>query len=141
MHLGAREDLELPDLRELGDDVLGHAVAEVLVVFGAAQVLEVEHGDRLLPPPVRPPRARIGRRGGLAGVEVPLEALQVGLQLGRALVAQLGVLLERLADDPLELRRHLRVDGGAAAASGSGWPANTTAEVLPVEAPRPVAIS
>ena len=45
-HGRARKDLQPADLRKLGDDVFGDAVAEVLVLFHAAEVLEIEHGDR-----------------------------------------------------------------------------------------------
>ena len=58
-HRGTREDLQALDLRELRDDVLGHAVAEVFVLFDAAQVLEVQNRDRLLR---RSGRARGSRR-------------------------------------------------------------------------------
>ena len=47
-HRRAREDAQLLHLRQLRDHVLGHAVAEVLVLLGAAQVLEVEDGHRLV---------------------------------------------------------------------------------------------
>ena len=115
-HLRAREDPELRDLRELGDDVFGHPVAEVLVVLHAAQVLEVEDGHRFLRRRRRRRRGRarprLRRRRVAAGVAIALEPLQVGLQLRGALVAQLRVLLERLGDHPLELRRHLAVHVG-----------------------------
>ncbi len=40
--LGTREHADLPDLGQLCDDVLGHSIAKVLVILGAAQVFEVE---------------------------------------------------------------------------------------------------
>lgn len=45
-HFRAREDLQLSDLREFGDDIFGHAVAEVFVFFGATLVFEIENRDR-----------------------------------------------------------------------------------------------
>ncbi len=47
-HRRAREDVQAADLRQLGDDVLGDPIAEVLVLLHPAQILEVEHRDRLL---------------------------------------------------------------------------------------------
>ena len=85
-----REDAQLAHLRQLRDHVFGHAVAEVLVLLGAAQVLEVEHRHRLL--------AR-ARRSHAPRVDLALQPLQVGAQLRRRLVAQPPVLLEQLADD------------------------------------------
>ena len=64
----------------------------------------------------RGPRRGAGG-GGAAAVfplraefRVALQALQVRLQLGRALVAQVPVLFEGRVDDALELRRKLRVE-------------------------------
>src|SRR6516225_10377767 len=44
----ARDDKEPPDLRQRGDDVLGHAVREKLLFRVAAHVLERQHRDRRL---------------------------------------------------------------------------------------------
>jgi hypothetical protein len=111
----ARQDLEALDLRELRDDVLGHAVAEVLVLLHAGEVLEVEDRDR---PLGRPRGAATGvlelRRAPVARVGVALQAQEVRLELGRGLAAQVAVLLEGLREDPPELgrqRRHELGDG------------------------------
>ena len=63
-HRGARNDLERPDLRQLGDDVLGDPVREVLVLRLGAEVQERQHGDG----PRRGARtARVGECGGEVG--------------------------------------------------------------------------
>ncbi len=56
----ARKDPQPLDLRQLRDDVLGHSIAEVFVLFDPAGILEVENSDRFagsLPSRV----ARLGR--------------------------------------------------------------------------------
>ena len=68
------------------------------------------HDDRHLAPPARSDRRhsaagrrrmrRQTRRFGIA-----LQPLQIGAQIGRALVAQIAIFLQRLADDALQLRR------------------------------------
>ena len=45
-HGGAREEAKFLDFRELGDDVLGHAVAKVFVLFVPAEICEIEYGER-----------------------------------------------------------------------------------------------
>lgn len=52
-HGGARKKLELFDLGEFGDDVFGHTVAKVFVLFVAAGIGEVQHGDGLFGPKSR----------------------------------------------------------------------------------------
>ena len=47
-HGGAREDVQALDLGEIGEDVLGDAVPQVLVFLHAGEVLEIEDGDRTL---------------------------------------------------------------------------------------------
>ena len=42
-HLRPRENSQSRDFRKFGDHVLGHAVAEIFVLFGAAQILEIQH--------------------------------------------------------------------------------------------------
>ena len=115
-HLRAGKDLQLLDLRQLGDDVLGDPVAEVLVLLRAALVLEVEHGDGSVQ---GRGRLRTGARNALvclvcggssAGVEVALEPLQVGTELGGRLAAQVGILLERLVQDALQRDGQARIE-------------------------------
>ena len=81
---------------------------------GRARGGEQDRGEQRAPSSAMRRRRRDGRgRRGLAAprrVRVALQALQVRLQLGGALVAQVAVLLERRVDDPLELRRQLRVE-------------------------------
>ena len=60
-HRGARDHLEASDLRELGDDVLGDTVAEVLIVCAGAHVRQRQHGDRRLARCRRHPSVRFGR--------------------------------------------------------------------------------
>ena len=55
-------------------------------------------------------RRRRADRSRAPRFAVALETPQVGLEVGRGLVAQPRVLLEALQDDPLELRRHLGIE-------------------------------
>ena len=47
-HGGSRKNLQLLDLRELGDDVFGHTIAEVFVVFAVAEIFKIEDRDGLV---------------------------------------------------------------------------------------------
>src|SRR5437867_2719890 len=42
----ARDDAQLPESRQLGDDVFGYAIAEVLLIRVATHIREGQHGDR-----------------------------------------------------------------------------------------------
>ena len=42
----AGDDEQLGEPRQLGDDIVGNAVAEIVLVLVAAQVVERQHGDR-----------------------------------------------------------------------------------------------
>jgi hypothetical protein len=108
-HRRPREDLHPPDLREFRDDVLGDAVAEVLVLLHAAQVLEIHDRERRLGRLDRAAPARAVGRAVPSGIEVAPDAMQVGLQLGRGLVPETAVFLERLLQQPAE---RLRQPGG-----------------------------
>ena len=44
-HGRTREDAQPLNVGQLGDDVLGHAIAKILIFLGAAQVLEVKNSD------------------------------------------------------------------------------------------------
>ena len=83
-----RYDLESRNSSERVDDLLGQAVAEVLVLLVAAHVLERQYGDRL--------RALYVVRG---------ERLERRAQLGDALVAPSRVLLQAAAHDELDCGR------------------------------------
>ena len=55
-------------------------------------------------------------------IALALDGLQVCLQLRGGLVAPPAILFERLANNPFEFRRHVRVqDSAGAAARDSGW--------------------
>ena len=41
------KDVQPFDLQQLSDDVFRHAVAKVFIFLGAAEILEIEHGERL----------------------------------------------------------------------------------------------
>src|SRR5262249_40363707 len=49
---------------------------------------------------------------GMSGVGIPFEPLQVTANIGRALIAQIAILLQSLRDNSLEVRRNLRVNAG-----------------------------
>jgi hypothetical protein len=85
------------------------AVAEVLILFRAAQVLEIEHRHRLLC--LRSDLRSSGRHGA-SGIDLLFQPLQVRPQVGSGLLTCLGVLLQRLADDPVEFRWDLRIEPG-----------------------------
>ncbi|TMQ70208.1 MAG: hypothetical protein E6K80_09225 [Candidatus Eisenbacteria bacterium] len=77
---GARDDAQRPDLGQVGDQRLGHAVGEVLLLGVAREVLEREHGDRLDTRRRRGASRRAGRdapelQGDLARVRPPLRIL------------------------------------------------------------------
>ena len=102
-HLRTRENLKLRDFGKLGDDVFGHAIAEVFVFFPAALIFEIKHGHRLF-------RWRgSGRKSGTgvgfssggpaAGINVPPQPLQIGAKFRRGLVTQVGVFFERFAEN------------------------------------------
>ena len=83
---------------------------------------------------------RVHRRA--SGFGLALQPLQIGPDLGRRLIARLAILLERLGDDPIELRRQIGVQlATAAAASWSGSLRRSRPSVGPANAWRPVAIS
>ena len=104
---GARGHAQRPDPGEVGDQRLGHAVGEELLLRVAREVLEREHSERLDAP--RFPaifdacRSSLARRG---------RAPQVNGQVGRRLVAFRRILLEALEDDLLQPRRKLRAEAG-----------------------------
>ena len=91
----ARGDAQPGDAPERGDDLLGHAVAEVLLVARLAEVLERQHGERRA--------ARRGRRRPGAA-----QAVERVAQLHRGGEAAARVLVEAARDDGVELRRQRR---------------------------------
>jgi hypothetical protein len=99
-HFGAWENLQLRDFRELRDDVFRHPVAKVFVLFRAALIFEVQDGHGFSCCQRRrggcAARDRTGfvHGGATTGIQVALEALQVRLQFGRALAAQVKLLLK-----------------------------------------------
>ncbi len=115
-HLRAGKDLQLLDLRQLGDDVLGNPVAEVLILLRAALVLEVEHRHGAMKGRGRlRSGARIALLGLLRGwptpgVEVAFQPFEIGAQLRGRLTAQVGVLLERLVQDALQREGKARIE-------------------------------
>src|SRR5208282_2495361 len=46
-HRGAGKSIQSTNLGELGDDVFGDAIAEILIFLGAAQIFEIEDSDGL----------------------------------------------------------------------------------------------
>ena len=72
---------------------------------------------------------------------IPAQALQVCEHLGGTLVAQAGIFFDGLADDAIEFRRELGIKTGGEAGASCKMESKITAEVLPLKAIRPVAIS
>ena len=127
-----RDDAQPREARELVDEALGDPVAQVLVPGVAGRVLERQHRDgpdrgapraRAVEKPrshgeghekaERPehekaaaPAPRRGRHRARAGGPVALEVPQVHHEIAGRGVPALPVLLQALADDALELRRH-----------------------------------
>ena len=114
---GAGEDLELFDLGELGDDVFGHAIAEIFVVFAIAEIFEIEDGYGFF-------RGGSGGLGGGGGaglslgvgeaagrIAVALEAFEIGFDFGGGLVAEVAVFFDRFVDDALEFGGDRRIEG------------------------------
>ena len=99
---GAGDDLEVVNLRELRDDVLRHAVAEVLLILRRAVVLEGQHRDRIPPCGSGELRSRRGNRGLF--------------RLARARDDEIGACDDRRDDD--ERRRQPNPEGAAARRAG-----------------------
>ena len=82
-----------------------------------------------------------GNRDGGVRCGLPLESLQVGTHLGRALVAHVAIFFERLVND---LDKFLAEAQEIAAVADGGClfriASKITAELLPVNGGRPVAI-
>ena len=49
-HGGSWKKLQLLNLREFRDDVFGHAIAKVFVLFVVAKIREVQHGNSFFRP-------------------------------------------------------------------------------------------
>ena len=138
---GARKDVQTLDLREVRQDVLGDAVAQVLVFLHAREVLEVEDGDR--PLRARRRHLRVGGRSR-AGPVVPRAcgAAAADRSSVRSPSGSGGpVLLQRLLQNRAERRRASR---GSRSSRGRGSrfriASKTTACVSPSKARSPVAI-
>ena len=94
----------------------------------------------------RRPRRRRRRPRGVGGddatgVQVALQALQIGLDVARRLVAALAILLEQPADDVLERRDYVRVDCARRHRHAVQDRSKITAVVWPLNGRTPVAIS
>ena len=101
-HRRARQHPQVLNLRELGDDIFRDAVAEVFVIFRTGGILKIQHGQRLF-------GGRRHRGRGAPGARIALQALEVGAQARRALIASPGIFLERFGYDLLEFRGQARV--------------------------------
>ena len=78
-HGGAGENLQAANFGKLGNDVLGNSVAEVFVFFHAADIFEIEHGDRALELLAGGSRCAAVRHAAVPGLEIALQARQVRL--------------------------------------------------------------
>ena len=80
------------NLRQLGGDVFGDAVAQVLVFLHAAQVLEVENGDGVITDGCL--RLAEFRWQSWSGrTEIALQPFKSGFEICRALIAQVDLSL------------------------------------------------
>ena len=118
----ARENLQPLDLRKLGDNVFSDAVAQILILFDAAQVFEIEHGDRLQR---RRRFARFTRVRATpaARIDIALEAQQIGLLMGRSRIVVEDVVEDDGRGVALERKRrgsHLIEDGAEGEDVGAG---------------------
>jgi hypothetical protein len=98
-HLGARENLQLRDLGNFGDDVFSNAVAKIFVFFSAALILKIKHGDgfAFLLHRVRGRAGAAGaflRGGAAAGFQVAAQPFEIGAQFGSGLAAQVRILFK-----------------------------------------------
>ena len=118
-HGGPRKYSQVFHFGKLGDDVFGHAVAEVFVFLGAAEVFEVEDGDGFFgfggDAAAFFCRCGCGLCGFVAagaggGFEIALEAFEVGAQFGGGLVAHLAIFFEGFGDDALQLVGQFGID-------------------------------
>ncbi len=102
-HFRARKNLQLGDFRKLGDDVFGHAVAEVLVFLAAALIFEVQNGDGFFDGSshggVCAGGIRFLRAGPAIRIKVALKTLQVGTEFSGGLITEIGVFLEGFRED------------------------------------------
>ena len=111
-HLRSGKDFKLGDLRQLGDDIFGNSIAEILVLFCTALIFEVEHTHRfaLFCKRVRPGTGNAFFCGRpTAGLEVALEALEISAEFGGRLAAQIEVLLQYLTKNSVECDWQVRV--------------------------------
>ena len=106
-HSRARKDVQILDLQQFGDDVLGHAVAEVFIFLRPAQIFEIEYGHGFHASR-HSGRSRSGGRARSC-LRIALEALQVGAHLRGRLITQPRVLLQGTADDAFQLRGESRI--------------------------------
>ena len=101
----ARRDAEPLDPSKRVDQILGDAVAEERAVGLAAHVPERQHRHRRR-------RHGLGRHGRRreGRARPALRALEIGADVGGALIAETGILLQQLVDDGDELARQRGVD-------------------------------
>ena len=76
-----------------------------------------------------------------AGIQIALEASEVGAHVGGALVAQVAVLLQRLADDSIQLGGRIGIEARAGRRARSRIALKISAELPPRNASVLVAIS
>ena len=91
---------------ERGDQLLGHALAEVVLVLARAEVAERQHGNRR-----QQLRRRCRRQGHRGEGRRRGDAQEVGEQAGDRRVAVVALARQRAADHHLEHRRHVGAAG------------------------------
>ena len=103
--------LEVADLGQGGDNLLGQALAEIFLVFLGAEVCEGQDGDSVQDPGAsgrQPRRRRLGP--GRSKIREPLgDPVELGGKVLDPLIAGRGVLLQAFRDDPAQTTRRLTV--------------------------------
>ena len=110
-HRAGGADGQVPERGQASDDGIGHTHAPHAAVGVGGQVPEWKHGNA--------GDGGSGRRRGLRRIGAAAQPQQVRAHVGRALVAEKTIPLERLRDDAIELRRK----AGVETSGGDGRPA------------------
>ena len=107
-HRGPRKQPQPSYFGQFGGDIFGHAVPEVLLLFGAAEIFEIKYSERHLRRLFDFRSCEIG--DGNAGRKIcPSQPQQVCPHICSMLIANLALFLKHLRDHVFELGRNFRV--------------------------------